>query len=78
MDKASLAGSLVAPSGLAHFGAAHLRGAIAAVALAAITAAANEYLLPAAGAQEQSARRFHRRSQRDTEDSRQRASAVKY
>jgi hypothetical protein len=73
MGKAPLARFLVAPSGLTHLGAAHLLGATTAVALATITAAANEYLLSAAGAQEQSTGRFHRRSQRDTEGSRQRA-----
>jgi len=78
MGEAPLAGLLVAPAGLAHAGAAHILGASAAIALAAIAAAANEYLFPAAGAKEQSARRFHRRSRRDTEGSRQRASAVKY
>lgn len=72
MGKAPLAGFLVAPAGLAHLGAAHLLGATTAVALAPITTAANEYLLPAAGAQEQSTCRFHRRSQRDPEGSRQR------
>jgi hypothetical protein len=52
MSKATLAGFLVASSGFAHAGAPDLGGATAAVALTAITAAANEYLLPAAGAQE--------------------------
>jgi hypothetical protein len=73
MSKAPLAGFLVAPSGFAHLGAPYLLGATTAVALATITTAANEYLLSAAGAQEQSTGRFHRRSQRDTEGSRQRA-----
>jgi hypothetical protein len=72
MGKAPLAGFLVAPSGLAHLGAAYFLGATTTVALATITTAANEYLLPAAGAQEQSTCRFHRRTQRDPEGSRQR------
>jgi hypothetical protein len=71
MGKAPLAGFLVTPSGLAHLGAAYFAGTTTTVALAAITTAANKYLLPAAGAQEQSTCRFHRRSQRDPEGSRQ-------
>lgn len=78
MSEAPLAGLLVAPACLAYTRTAYLLRAAIAVALAAITAAANDDLGPAMGAQEQTASGLHRRSLQDADSTRHSAPTVKY